>query len=119
VLNEYGELLILQKDYLEAETLLRESLSIRQKNEPESWFTFEAQSLLGGALMGQQRYAEAEPVMLLGYEGLKGRAPKLRPPDAEAGLREAQDRLVQLYDAWGRPDEAAKWRERLSAASEK
>jgi serine/threonine protein kinase/Tfp pilus assembly protein PilF len=119
VLNEFGELLILQKDYLEAETLLRESLSIRQKNEPESWFTFEAQSLLGGALMGQQRYAEAEPVMLLGYEGLKGRAPKLRPPDAEAGLREAQDRLVQLYDTWGRPDEAAKWRERLSTASEK
>ena len=28
---------------------------------------------------------------------------------------EALERLAQLYDAWGEPDEAAKWRTELEA----
>jgi len=31
----------------------------------------------------------------------------------------ALERLVQLYDAWGKPDQAAKWRQELEAAKAK
>ena len=31
-------------------------------------------------------------------------------------LTEALERLVQLYDAWEKPDQAAEWRKRLEAA---
>jgi len=29
--------------------------------------------MLGGSLLGQKRYAEAEPLLLSGYEGMKQR----------------------------------------------
>ena len=53
--------------------------------------------------------------------------PKLKFPPTQAGiipqvrdmmLRAALERLVQLYDAWGKPDEAAKWRKELEKAKE-
>ncbi len=36
-------------------------------------------SLLGGALLGQGRYAEAEPLVIGGYEGMKAREAKIPP----------------------------------------
>ena len=37
-------------------------------------------------------------------------------PDAGecARLREAVERLVQLYEAWSQPDKAAEWKEKLA-----
>ena len=34
---------------------------------------------------------------------------------ARRNLAEALEKLVQLYDAWGKPDEAVKWRTELEA----
>jgi serine/threonine protein kinase len=96
----------------EAEPLLREHLAISQKKQPDNWKTFDAQSMLGGALLGQQKYAEAEPMLLAGYEGMRQRATKI-PATGKVRRTEALERLVQLYDAWGKPDEAAKWRKQL------
>src|SRR5262245_57644571 len=72
--------------------------------QPDDWRHFYTQSL-GGSLLGQQQYAAAEPLLLQGYQGLKAQekqipaAYKIRPTDAI-------ERLVQLYDAWGRPAQA-------------
>ena len=77
--------------------------------------TFNTQSLLGGSLLGQKNYAGAEPLLLAGYEGMKEREAKI-PPQGKPRLTEALERLVQLYDAWGKPDEAAAWRKRLEEA---
>ena len=52
------------------------------------------------------------PGLLSGYEVLKAREAKI-PAQAKPRLTEALERLVQLYDAWGKPDEAAAWRKRL------
>jgi serine/threonine protein kinase/tetratricopeptide (TPR) repeat protein len=93
----------------EAEPLLRECLAVSRKKQADLWMTFHAQSLLGGSLLGQKKYAEAEPLLLEGYEGMKQRADKI-PVGAKPHLAEALERLVQLYEAWGKPDEAAKWR---------
>jgi eukaryotic-like serine/threonine-protein kinase len=65
-------------------------------------------------LLGQQKYAEAERLLVDGYVGLKQRAGQL-PPGAKPYLPEAGDRLVQFYDAWGEPDQAEDWRKKLAA----
>ena len=57
------------KAWTEAEPLLRECLAIREKTQPDVWPTFNTQSLLGGALLGQKKYADAEPLLLAGLRG--------------------------------------------------
>jgi eukaryotic-like serine/threonine-protein kinase len=53
-------------------------LAVQEKNQPDAWSTFNAKSMLGGALLCQKIYAEAEPLLLVGYEGMKWRFCKLR-----------------------------------------
>jgi hypothetical protein len=48
------------------------------------------------------------PLPLAGYEGLKQRE-KTIPPQDKIRLPEAIDRLIELYTATNRPDEAKKW----------
>jgi hypothetical protein len=83
------------------------------KEAPEDPGTFIAQSVLGAVLLGQEKYAEAEPLLLQGYKGLKQREAKLPANLRELRLREAVERLVQLYEAWNRNGEAATWRQEL------
>jgi serine/threonine protein kinase/tetratricopeptide (TPR) repeat protein len=96
------------KAYADAEQILRDCLAIRAKAQPDHWTTFNTQSLLGAALLGQQKYAAAEPLLLAGYKGMKERE-KTIPPVAQASLPEAADRLVALYTAKDKPDEMKKW----------
>ena len=105
------------KAFAEAEPLVRESLAIREKAEPEIWLTFNGQSMLGGALLGQGKHTEAEPLLLAGYRGMKEREASI-PPGGWIRLTEALECLVQLYDAVGKKDEAAKWRKELEAWKE-
>ena len=113
-LAQLGMAMVNAKAYVEAEPLLRESLTIREKTQPDAWPTFNTQSLLGGALLSQKKYAEAEPLLRKGYEGMKQRE-KTIPPQGKARLTEALERVVQLYEATGKQDEAAKWRKELEA----
>jgi serine/threonine protein kinase/tetratricopeptide (TPR) repeat protein len=114
-LAQLGSNMLAAQQQLEAEPMLRESLAIRAKKEPEAWTTFNTQSVLGAALLGQKKYADAEPLLMRGYEGMKQRQAKV-PPHRKVWLTEALQRLVQLYDAVGKKDEAAKWRKQLNAA---
>jgi eukaryotic-like serine/threonine-protein kinase len=66
--------------------------------------------MLGGALLGQKKYAEAEPLLMKGYDGMKARA-KTIPPASRDRLSEAVDWLIELYTATDQPDEVKKWRE--------
>jgi tetratricopeptide (TPR) repeat protein len=109
-----GVFLLVQKKWPEAETVARACLAIREQKEPDAWTTFEARSLLGGALLGQKKYAEAEPLLLAGYEGLKQRQAKI-PPPTQIVLDKSLEWLVQLYDALEKPEDAAKWRQELQS----
>jgi serine/threonine protein kinase/tetratricopeptide (TPR) repeat protein len=104
--------LLKQQKYAEAEPFVRECLKIRERIAPDNWMTFTTRSLLGGSLLGQKRYAEAEPMLRTGYEGMKQREATI-PPGGRARLTEATERLVQLYEAWGKPEKAAVWKARL------
>jgi tetratricopeptide (TPR) repeat protein len=116
-LTEAGQVLLDANAHADAEQLLREGLALDEELAPDAWATHHARSLLGGALLGQKKYAEAESFLLQGNQGLKGRAAEI-PPGHRVSLSTALKRLVQLYDAWDRPEEAARWRKELEQAKE-
>lgn len=99
--------LLQQQKFADAEAALRECAAFREKKEPDVWTTFATKSALGGALLGQKKYAEAEPLLLQGYAGMKQREAKI-PPQGKFRLTEALERLVQLYEAMD------KWRKELA-----
>lgn len=90
-------------------------LAIRQKLQPDVWTTFNTQSMLGGAKLGQKKYAEAEPLLIQGYQGMKDRKAKIPKQFRAARLTEALERLVALYEATGKRDAVAIWRKELEA----
>ena len=66
-------------------------------------------SQLGTALAGLKKYAEAEPLLLGGYEGMKARETKI-PPALKTERAAAAAQLVACYEAWGKAEQAAAWR---------
>ncbi len=100
--------------FAEAEGLARECLTIREIQIPDDWLTFNARSMLGGSLLGQKKYLEAEPLLLAGCEGMKQREVKI-PPEGKVCLNETLQRLIQLYEATHRAEQAAEWRKNLAA----
>ena len=117
-LADTGKALLGGKAYAAAEPLLRESLSLGERLGPDGWDTHHARSLVGGVLLGQQKYAAAEPLLRNGYEGLRRTQGGIVREVKGVTLRGALERLVELYDAWGQPDEAAKWRKALEKGKE-
>jgi serine/threonine protein kinase/tetratricopeptide (TPR) repeat protein len=99
-----------------AEALLREGLRIRvqaaqlipnrRRIFPEDdWSVGATKSLLGAALTALGRYGEAETVLLEAHRDLDALSP---PPRRDVAA--TVGRLIDLYMAWGRPDEAARYR---------
>jgi eukaryotic-like serine/threonine-protein kinase len=104
--------LLRQTEHAKAEPFLRESLAIREQHLGDDWRRFNALSMLGEALLGQQKFAEAEPKVIEGYQGLKTREPRI-PATRPNRLAEAATRIVKLYEAWGKLDKATEWRKTL------
>jgi tetratricopeptide (TPR) repeat protein len=104
--------LIRQKKFGEAEQIARQRLAIRLKNTPDAWAVFLLKSQIGESLLGQEKFAEAEPLLVEGYDGLVARQEEI---GSSAPTRQSAvlGNLVKLYEAWGKADEAAKWREVL------
>ena len=93
--------------FQEGERLARDTLSAaRDLDAGEGWRSASAESVLGACLIGQARYAEAEPLVLRGaLTGLK-----LRTILKDDVLR-ACYRVRDLYALWGDPRNAeAVWR---------
>ena len=99
-------------DFGKAERILCECLSIRLRKQPSDWKTFRTQSDLGASLFGQKNYAAAESLLVAGYEGMKPGEAALHESE-KSYMREALERLVQLYEAWDKPEQAKLWRQKL------
>ncbi len=103
----------------EAEPLLRDCLTIREKTRPDAWTTFNARRLLGSALLGQKKYADAEPLILKGYEGMKEREKSIpKSGGANKRISQALDGLIELYTATNKPEEVKKWQAERAKYSE-
>ena len=97
--------------YDEAVTLSRNGLeAFRRKYDDRNPVVNRARLLLGDALRGQGRFAEAEPLLLASYSALSGGS---AVGLAKRWSRNALQALVRLYDAEGKPQEAAKYRSLL------
>ena len=112
ILAQYGLFNIEARAYTDAETAVRECLAIREKIMADDWRLFSTLSLLGAALLGQQKYEEAEPLLLKGYEGMKERERTI-PALARIRVTEALQRLVQLHQATDNEEQSAKWQAEL------
>jgi serine/threonine-protein kinase len=89
----------------EGERHLRESLALRRQTLPEGhWLIASAEGVLGDHFTRAGRYAEAEP-LLLGSESQVASERDARSPQ----VRDARERLVRLYTAWGKPVAAEHW----------
>jgi serine/threonine protein kinase len=113
-LSLLGECRVLLKMYSAAEPPLRDSLAIYLKKDPNSIGRHWSASLLGAALAGQQKYVEAEPLLLDSARPFVANAAKLSPANRQLMLAAVQ-RVIELYDAWDRPADAARWRKQLKA----
>jgi len=98
-----------QAKFAQSEPLAREAVEFDRKKQPDDWQTFRAETLLGASLAGQRKYAEAEPLLLGGYQGMAARKDRMGVPDWYH-LYRARDWLVQLYQAWVKPGKAAEWK---------
>ena len=94
----------------EAETRVRESVRImRSVFGPEHVQTAFSELMLGENLVAQGRFAEAEPIVLAASARLKA-----RPDESNFCPVYALNRVVALYDAWQRPEQAAPARAELA-----
>jgi tetratricopeptide (TPR) repeat protein/tRNA A-37 threonylcarbamoyl transferase component Bud32 len=98
----------------EAETASREALALREKTLPGDWLTFDARCRLGAILVDRKNFAEAEPLLLSGYAGMKDHEATIPIPN-KSRLREAIQSILRLYQATNRPDQAAEWKKKGEA----
>jgi eukaryotic-like serine/threonine-protein kinase len=102
--------LLEQHRYSESEAMLRAALADWGNPDADDWRPFYGRNSLGTALAYQKRYAEAEPLLLSGYKGMKDRAARI-PADQQSKFREAGSRIVQLYKDWSKPVQAKEWQQ--------
>jgi tetratricopeptide (TPR) repeat protein len=89
-------------DPLAAEAPLRECIAIRQRTVgPDHRITVYAQTVLGECLARQGRFEEAEARLVMYVPRVEA---KYIPGSFMSA--ESRQRLVQMYLAWGRPDQA-------------
>ena len=118
VIAQLGAVRLAQQKYVEAEGLLRDGLGFAKKHWPNSGYYFYVMNLLGSSLAGQAKFVEAEPLLLESCQELQlaqvSMPPYLNP---KRRVTESFARLVQLYEAWGKPTQAAEWKKKLTAVS--
>jgi serine/threonine-protein kinase len=92
--------------YNEALQLYRQSLdTFLKKLPPDHWMVYRTRSYIGGALTKLKRYGEAEEQLLIAHAGLK-----VARGEQHALTRKTVSRLIELYDVWGKPDQAVPYR---------
>jgi eukaryotic-like serine/threonine-protein kinase len=104
--REFGEVLVNQGKYAEAEPVLDRVLTEHLKELPvDHFYIARTRALMGRVWAGTGRFKEAETLLLRAVSELN-RTGRL----GQKGYREVAHALENLYDKWGQPDEAAHWR---------
>jgi len=107
-----GAIELEEHKFPDAERVLRQAIESYQKNAPGHWEGYYGETLLGSCLIESRKYAEAEPLLLSGYEGLRDRLAEI-PSESRPVLDQAGERIVHLYRLWDKPDEEAEWQRKL------
>jgi tetratricopeptide (TPR) repeat protein len=101
-----GDVLTAEGQVPQAEQMLREGIDVLRRKRPQDDPSVGGAELaLGSCLTRLGRFAEAESMLLHAYGVLRTRACCGRE-----SAPEARKRLVELYNAWGKPGKAHDWR---------
>jgi tetratricopeptide (TPR) repeat protein len=130
-LGALGYNFVAEQKYADAERPLTECLKVWEKRLPhggdmtltmsrrsaEREVAF-AKCALGACLTHRKQYTEAETLLTQGWKGLSPQPgfPEDVTPLAHRIRTEALGWLTDLYEHWGKPAEAEKWRKELDAA---
>ena len=117
-LASLGGVLNKMEAYDEAEVHLRESWNGKKRMFPGLWRTFATQSVLGEALLGQEKWKLAEPMLLDGFKGMKEREDVMYWHE-KSSLEKAAKRLVTLYKGMNNEAKAAKWQQTVDELHKK
>lgn len=108
-----GKFYFQQRQFAKAEPLEAKVLEVRRRllgqEHPDTLVSIHNVGLL---YYWQKNYGKAEPLFLTAVKGNR-RALGMKHPQTLLSLKN----LVQLYDTWGKPAEAAKWRQELEDAT--
>jgi eukaryotic-like serine/threonine-protein kinase len=85
-----------QLKFADSESLAREALNFCQAKQPDDWQRFRAEILLGISLVGQKKDAEAEPLLLEGYQGMVARKDRVPAPERYL-MHLAHEWIVRLH----------------------
>lgn len=98
----------------EARSLFQEALDRAEKVWPDGHFMVEHYRRgLGVCLMEMKRFEEAEPLLVT------SQANDLKLlPEGHPNRIEGIEKLILLYEEWGKPEQAAAWRAKLPASEE-
>lgn len=110
-INMLGALKHDQGEYVASEALFRELIASAEAALPQDhWHRSYFKSNFANLLIDMERFEEAERLLLTAYPHLL----KHEGSDLMHTTR-AAERLVTLYERWGRSDQAAEWRTKVSA----
>ena len=105
-LHLLGEILIARDDLVGAEDRLRKALEMRENETSKVQSRVaETQSVLGGCLAAEGCYEEAEPLLVESLPIVRERW-----GEQQKHTLAALDRIISLYEAWGKPQEAEEYR---------
>ncbi len=104
--------LLTPRDPARARVLVTEALEVFNRVRPDGWDAAEAESVLGMILTASGGYQEAEPYLTEGYRRMAG----LRSSRTYRS-RLALERILDLYQAWNKPEEFEQYRMMAEAAS--
>ncbi len=107
-----GRLLLARGRPGEAEPLIQEAIRLYEASfEEPHWRTAEARTLLGEVRLAQGEFEEAESLLLEGYRVVR--------EELDPGHRrtvDALNRIIRMYEAWGKADLVARYRAMVPAA---
>jgi len=107
-MSQLADALTRAGDPQEAIPLAENALDIRKKIlPPGNWAIWNTTSVLGGAYAGAGKFEQAEPLLKQSFDGLATGSVL-----GKRTQRDAADRLVTLYEKWGRPEQAVQWRQK-------
>ena len=111
-ISNIGSVYSARNDHKRAEPFYREAIAMYEATQgAQHMNTGIGRLKLGDALVGQERYAEAETELLAGYEILT----KQTSPSV-SWLKRARENLVKLYTVSNQPDKAKKFQAELAGS---
>ena len=111
VLENWADSLRRAGDAAGAETKLRQAMDLKTQAFPtDGWQVATTRSLLVSCLIDLKRYAEAEAMLLAAYPPIEKQFGASHPR-----ARRTAERGAALYEAWGKIQPAAEWKQKAAA----